>query len=51
MKILIWAMARALGDGVNNTGYPREIKKSILMHKLIYFAPVCMQLRLKETLT
>ncbi len=27
MKILIWAMARALGDGVNNTGYPREIKR------------------------
>lgn len=27
MKILIWAMARALGDGVIYTGYPREIKK------------------------
>ena len=27
MKILIWAMARALGDGVIYTGYPRKIKK------------------------
>ena len=27
MKILIWAMGRALGDGVIYTGYPREIKK------------------------
>lgn len=27
MKVLIWAMARALGDGVIYTGYPREIKK------------------------
>ena len=45
MKILIWAMARALGDGVNNTGYPREIKR-------VYpEAPVCMLLRLKETHT
>ena len=27
MKVLIWAMGRALGDGVIYTGYPREIKK------------------------
>ena len=27
MKILIWAMARALGDGVVYSGCPREIKK------------------------
>lgn len=27
MKILIWVMARALGDGIIYTGYAREIKK------------------------
>ena len=27
MKILIWVMARALGDGIIYTGYVREIKK------------------------
>lgn len=27
MKILIWAMARALGDGIIYSGYPKEIKK------------------------
>lgn len=27
MKILIWAMARALGDGITSSGYPKEIKK------------------------
>lgn len=27
MKILVWAMARALGDGVNHTGYIKQLKK------------------------
>lgn len=27
MKILIWTMARALGDGIMLSGYPRQIKK------------------------
>lgn len=27
MKILIWAMARALGDGVNHTGYIKKLKE------------------------
>lgn len=49
MKILIWAMARALGDGVIYTGYPREIKKIYPDAEIHIFSTKCMPPHLKIT--